>query len=81
MPKRVKSRTVRQVVLPPRGWRELGPLEIIVQGDKFYGSDPPRDAPRFHRSLSIGWPAGASIHRYRYFRRQNAEGQTRSEAT
>ena len=63
----------KKITLPPRGYRELVSDEIIIKGDLYYGSDPLNDPPKLHKSLSIGWTPGHSIHGYRYFRRKSVK--------
>jgi len=60
---------MKPLKLPPTGYRELNPLETIIQGDLFYGQDPPNDPPKLHPSLSIGYTPSRSVHGYRYFRK------------
>jgi hypothetical protein len=71
MKRSVMTNTLRRVVLPPPGWRELRSGETIEQGDRFWGSDPPCDSPALHRALSIGWTPADNACGYRYFRRRN----------
>ncbi len=53
------------------GWRELGPDEIVRDGDLFFGSDPEGSTlwPQVHKAIgNVGFRARGTLRNLRFFR-------------